>query len=82
MLEQPRLLIESEPAKGMDVGAKAGIIQKLWSIKSKGVALLVISADPEIIVEICDRSLVFRHGEICAELMSDQISKEELVKYA
>ncbi|NPV77712.1 MAG: sugar ABC transporter ATP-binding protein [Anaerolineae bacterium] len=82
LLDPPKVLIVCEPANGMDVGAKAGIIQKLWAIKEQGVAILIISSDPEVIVETCDRSLVFRRGALCAELHGDQISKEELVRYA
>jgi ribose transport system ATP-binding protein len=82
LLDPPKVLIVCEPANGMDVGAKAAIIQKLWGIKERGVAVLVVSSDPEVIVETCDRSLIFRRGVLCAELKGDQINKEELVRYA
>lgn len=81
LLEVPRLLIICEPANGMDVGAKAGIIEKLWDIKSKGVGIIIVSTDPEVIVEICDRAFVFRRGEIRAELEAKSLTKEGLVRY-
>lgn len=80
LLDAPRLLIVCEPANGMDVSAKAGIIRKLGMIKSRGVAIIVCSSDPEVIVETCDRAYVFKHGEICTEVQSDRLCKESLVR--
>lgn len=82
LLNPPKLLIVCEPANGMDVGAKAAIIKKLWGIKEIGVALIVISSDPEVIIETCERALIFHRGVICAEFQGDHLTKEELVQYA
>lgn len=81
LVELPKLLIVCEPANGMDVGAKANIIQKLWQIKEQGVAIIVVSTDPEVIIETCDRSLVFQRGRVSAELETDSLTKEGLALY-
>jgi len=81
IVETPKLMIICEPANGMDVGAKASIIEKIWDIKAKGVAILIVSTDPEVIVETCDRAIVMKRGSIKAELQAELVTKEGLVSH-
>lgn len=79
LLELPNVLMVCEPTNGMDVGAKRAMIQKIWEIKQQGVAMMIISTDPEVILDSCNRAIVFRRGRITAELSSEAMSKEMLV---
>ncbi len=50
----PRVLILSEPTRGMDVGAKEDVIRIVKSLRDRGVAILVLSTEPETILTLAD----------------------------
>lgn len=79
---EPRVLIVDEPTRGVDVGAKSQIHQKLRQLADTGIGIVVISSEQPEIVGLCDRVLVFREGEITAELEGDGVTQEAIVEYA
>ena len=79
---EPRVLIVDEPTRGVDVGAKSQIHQKLRQLADSGIGIVVISSEQPEIVGLCDRVLVFRDGEIRAELEKDKVTQEGIVEYA
>ena len=81
VLELPRVLILCEPTNGMDVGAKRAVVEKLRDIKRCGVSLIIVSTDPDVILDTCDRALVFRRGRVVAELPPEDLTKERLALY-
>jgi len=82
LTRQPRLLILNEPTRGMDVGAKDEVMAVVQALSAKGVATLLITAEPETIVAYADRSLVMSKGRIAAELNGANLSKDQLMKNA
>jgi ABC-type sugar transport system ATPase subunit len=52
------VLILSEPTRGMDVGAKEDVIRIVKTLRDKGVAILVLSTEPETILTLADRVTV------------------------
>jgi len=43
----PKLLVLCEPTRGMDVGAKSDVINIVRDLRSRGLAIIVISTEPE-----------------------------------
>src|SRR3954471_10190527 len=43
----PRLLVLCEPTRGMDVGAKNDVIHIIRDLRAKGLAIIVLSTEPE-----------------------------------
>ena len=82
LTEQPRLLILNEPTRGMDVGAKDEVMTIVQELRDKGVAILLITTEPETILSVADRALVLSKGEITAELGGMELTKENLMKHA
>ena len=78
----PRLLVLSEPTKGMDVGAKDDVVKIVKGLKEKGVAVVVASAEPETVLTLSDRILVMRKGEITQEFAERGVSKDQLLAAA
>ncbi|WP_213571438.1 sugar ABC transporter ATP-binding protein [Rhodococcus sp. USK13] len=64
----PSTIILDEPVQGMDVGAKAQVFAQLREAANAGTAVLVVDSDFDNLAELCDRTLVLRHGAIVAEL--------------
>jgi simple sugar transport system ATP-binding protein len=61
---EPSLLIAEQPTRGIDVGAARIIHEKLLDMRSKGCAILLISADINEILAISDRVIVMFNGRI------------------
>jgi ribose transport system ATP-binding protein len=66
----PKVLILSEPTRGMDVGAKEDVIRIVKSLRDKGVAILVLSTEPETILTLADRVTVLKRGTVAKEFTS------------
>jgi ribose transport system ATP-binding protein len=65
---RPAVLLVDEPTKGVDIGARSEIYQRLRTIAAGGVAVLVSSSDGIELEGICDRVLIFARGRIVREL--------------
>lgn len=73
MLQDPDVLIVSQPTWGVDAGAAQRIRENLKDLAKKGAAVLVISQDLDELVEISDRI-----GAICAGSLSEFYPTEEV----
>jgi ribose transport system ATP-binding protein len=78
----PKVLILSEPTRGMDVGAKEDVIRIVKDLRDKGVAILVLSTEPETILTLADRVSVLRKGMVAREFNSGTIYKADLLSAA
>jgi ribose transport system ATP-binding protein len=58
----PRLLILHEPTQAVDVGARQDILRALQQAARSGVSVLLVSSEPEDLVAVCDRVLVYEPG--------------------
>jgi ribose transport system ATP-binding protein len=82
LTQKPRVLVLNEPTRGMDVGAKDEVIAIVKRLRDDGVAILLITTEPETILGIADRALVMKKGRITAELTGAALTKEALMKNA
>jgi ABC-type sugar transport system ATPase subunit len=73
---QPQVLLLDEPTRGVDVGARSEIYGVIDELAREGMGLIVASSDTEELVGLCDRVLVFRHGEVAATLTRPLDGKE------
>jgi ribose transport system ATP-binding protein len=75
----PKVLILSEPTRGMDVGAKEDVIRIVKSLRDRGVAILVLSSEPETILTLADRVAVMKKGVVAREFARGHIEKADLL---
>ena len=78
----PKVLILSEPTRGMDVGAKEDVIRIVKDLRDKGVAILVLSTEPETILTLANRVTVLRKGMVAKEFNSGTLYKADLLAAA
>jgi ribose transport system ATP-binding protein len=78
----PKVLILSEPTRGMDVGAKEDVMKIVRNLRDKGMAIIVVSTEPETILSLADRVLVMKKGEIVREFSEGTVSKDRLLEAA
>lgn len=77
-----RLYLFDEPTKGVDVGAKAELLQVMDGLARTGCGVLYASADPGELLMAADRIYVLYGGSIAAELVTARTSEEEIMYYA
>jgi ribose transport system ATP-binding protein len=78
----PRLLVLCEPTRGMDVGAKNDVINIVRDLRKKGLAIIVLSTEPETVLSLADRILVLRRGAMVREFANEPVSKDRLLETA
>ena len=78
----PRVLILSEPTRGMDVGAKDDVVHIVKGLKEQNIAVIVVSTEPETVLSLADRILVMRRGLITHEFANVTVSKDRLLAAA
>jgi ABC-type sugar transport system ATPase subunit len=61
---EPTLMIVDEPTRGVDVGAKSLIHQRLRDLAESGAAVIVVSSEMPEVLGMADRVLVFRAGRV------------------
>ena len=62
----PVLIIADQPTRGIDVGATEFIRKKLVELSRSGIAVLLISADLNEVMELSDSLIVMHNGHIAA----------------
>jgi ABC-type sugar transport system ATPase subunit len=78
----PQVIFFDEPTRGVDVGAKAEIYQKLRELAVKGAGIVIISSELPELIGMCDRILVLRSGRVVGEVLRADFSEERIVAYA
>ena len=78
----PKVLILSEPTRGMDVGAKEDVVRIVRGLRDQGMAIVVVSTEPETVLSLADRILVMKRGQIVREFAGDTVSKDRLLEAA
>ncbi len=76
----PSVLIFDEPTQGIDVEAKAEALGLARALAGDGSAVLLVASDFTELVTTCDRVVVLREGELCGELVGDEISEARIVE--
>ncbi|HSK74063.1 MAG TPA: ABC transporter ATP-binding protein [Pyrinomonadaceae bacterium] len=74
----PKLLLVSQPTRGVDIGAIEFIHRKLIGLRDAGTAVLLVSAELEEVTALADRLLVIRQGKIVGEVDPKVTSNEEI----
>jgi ribose transport system ATP-binding protein len=78
----PKLLVLCEPTRGMDVGAKNDVINIIRHLRSRGIAIIVLSTEPETVLSLADRIIVLKRGAIVREFANEMVSKDRLLEAA
>ncbi|MBQ9437327.1 MAG: sugar ABC transporter ATP-binding protein [Lachnospiraceae bacterium] len=74
---EPKLLFVAEPTRGIDVGAKALVLEALKKFnREQGVTVVMISSELEELRSTCDRIAIVSGGKI-AEILPASASSEE-----
>ncbi len=67
----PTLLVLHEPTQAVDIGARADILHALRRAATGGMAVILVSSEPEDLAATCDRVLIYRAGSGLHEVESN-----------
>jgi general nucleoside transport system ATP-binding protein len=74
----PKLLLVSQPTRGVDIGAIEFIHRKLIGLRDAGCAILLVSAELEEVTALADRLLVIYHGKVAGEVEPKRVTTAEI----
>ncbi|HPO02239.1 MAG: ABC transporter ATP-binding protein [Spirochaetales bacterium] len=74
----PRLLVTAYPVRGLDIGASTTIYDMLNAQKRKGVAVLFIGEDLDVLRELSDRIMVVHDGKVMGIVDPEKTGKEDI----
>ncbi len=74
----PKLLITAYAVRGLDINSSYTIYQLINEQKMKGVAVLYIGEDLDVLLELCDRILVLCGGRVTGLVDARKTSKEQI----
>jgi simple sugar transport system ATP-binding protein len=74
----PRVIVASQPTRGLDVGAVAAVHQRLLDGRARGAAVLLISEDLDELLALSDRVAVLYRGRLTAPWPTDTLTIREL----
>ena len=74
----PRLLIVAYPVRGLDINSSYTIYRLLNEQKEKGVAVIFIGEDLDVLMEISDRLLVLSGGRVTGIVDPRRTSKQAI----
>ncbi len=74
----PNVLITAYPVRGLDINSSYTIYNLLNEQKKKGVGVLFIGEDLDVMLGLCDRIMVLCHGKITGIVDAKSVTKEEL----
>ncbi len=75
---QPRLLIASQPTRGLDVNAAEFVYRTLNAAKQKGMGVLLFSLDLDEVIRLSDRIAVMFNGQIVGMLTRGEATAERI----
>jgi ribose transport system ATP-binding protein len=82
METEPQIIIIDEPTRGIDVGTKQQIYHFISALARDGHSIIVISSEMPEVIGLCTRIAVMREGRIVGMLEGDEISEQEIMRYA
>jgi simple sugar transport system ATP-binding protein len=75
---KPKLILVSQPTRGVDIGAIEFIHKKLIELRDAGAAILLVSAELDEILSLSDRVLVMYEGRVVGEVDPRSVSESEI----
>ncbi len=75
---EPRVVIVSQPTRGLDIGATEYVRTELLARREAGAAILLVSEDLDELLTLSDRLVVFYEGRIVGEVRATDADAERL----
>ena len=74
----PKVLMAAYPVRGLDINSSYIIYKLLNRQKEKGVAVIFVGEDLDVLLALCDRIMVINSGAITGIVDARTATKEEI----
>lgn len=74
----PTVLMAAYPVRGLDINSSYTIYNLLNEQKKKGVAVIYVGEDLDVLIDLCDRILVLCAGKVSGIVDGRNVTKEEI----
>lgn len=74
----PTVLMAAYPVRGLDINSSYTIYNLLTEQKKKGVAVIFVGEDLDVLLELCDRIMVIGSGKVTGIVDARTATKEEI----
>lgn len=74
----PTVLMAAYPVRGLDINSSYTIYNLLSQQKERGVAVIFVGEDLDVLVELCDRILVIGSGRVTGIVDARSATKEQI----
>jgi ribose transport system ATP-binding protein len=79
LMTKPRIILLSDPTRGIDVGTKQELYRLLRELADAGAAIVFHSTDYDELIGCCDRVAILYDGNVVRELEGGDISETNIV---
>jgi branched-chain amino acid transport system ATP-binding protein len=76
---KPKLLLIDEPAAGLNASEVDGLLDRILTTRDKGVTVVVVEHNMELVMNVADRVLVMDYGQHLFEGAPADVQKNEAV---
>ena len=74
----PNVIVTAYPVRGLDINSSYTIYNILNEQKKKGVGILFVGEDLDVMIALCDKIMVLCHGKVMGVVHAHKTTKEEL----
>lgn len=74
----PSVIITAYPVRGLDINSSYVIYDTLNEQKERGVAILFVGEDLDVMLELCDKIMVLCHGRVTGIVNAKEVDKAYL----
>ena len=74
----PNVIVTAYPVRGLDINSSYLIYNILNEQKKKGVGVLFVGEDLDVLLGLCDKIMVLCHGKVMGVVHADKTTKEEI----
>ena len=69
-----------EPTQGIDIGAKEEVKALLLEAAKQGKGVIIITAEIDDIIDICNRAVIIKEGRIKAVIEAAEENRERIIE--
>jgi ribose transport system ATP-binding protein len=71
---EPLVLVLNDPGRGVDIGTKRDLYNRLRLLADEGAAVVYLSSEIDELVGLCDRVAVMRNGQLFSILEGEEVN--------
>jgi ribose transport system ATP-binding protein len=77
---EPRVLLLNDPTRGVDMATRLSLYDVFRDLaRQSGTCIVLVSTEIDELLQVCDRTLVFRESHVFRELTRDEMTMSAII---